>query len=68
MTTIKDVTLSNGKRRLTLELDPGEQLIRLRPNAFYRLAYPCDEVLPTYVLDSIHRVHWCPIEQKWIDA
>lgn len=68
MTTIKDVALKNGRRRLTLELEPGEMLIRLRPNAHYRLAYPHDDVMPTHVLDSIQRVYWCSIEQKWIDA
>lgn len=68
MTTLKDVTMKNGRRRVTIELAPGEQLIRLRPDSFYRLAYPCDEVLPTHVLDSIRRVYWCPVEQNWIDA
>lgn len=68
MSNIKDVTLKNGLRRVTTDLAHGEMLIRLRPDSFYRLAYPHDEVLPTHVLDSLQRVYWCSIEQKWVDA
>jgi hypothetical protein len=55
-----------GKRRITVELDEGEEIIAVRPNAFYKLGYPFEEVVPSHVLDGAQQVTWCCIGQEWV--
>lgn len=55
-----------GKRRITVELDEGEELIVVRPDAFYKLGYPVEEVVPSHVLQGTYQVTWCCVSQEWV--
>lgn len=70
MTTLKHIAeriLFNGRRRVTVELAPGERLVAISDDAFYRLGEPMDEVLQGHIIAGAQRVAWCPVEQKWTE-
>ena len=55
-----------GKRIVTVELDHGETLAAFRPNQFYKLGDPLNDVVyGSAILDSWPAV-WDQIEQRWI--
>jgi len=66
MKIIKDemATLKRG-RLVTIELEPGEDLINIRDDAYYRLGGQVDEIMCGHVLTELERVYWCSISQKW---
>lgn len=66
MKVIKETEV-RGKRRITVELDKGEELTALRGEGHYRLGYPHDEVIAAHVITDAVPVVWCSFEQKWID-
>ena len=57
-----------GKRRVTVDLDEGEQLVPIKPNRHYRLGYPIDDVVPSHVMQDITMVFWDCVGQKWEDV
>ena len=67
MITINHQTMKKtGKRRITVELDKDEELISVRPDAFYKLGYPTEDVVPSHVLENAHQVTWCCVGQEWV--
>jgi len=67
MITINHQTMKKtGKRRITVELDKGEALIAVRPDSFYKLGYPVEDVVPSHVLENAHQVTWCCVGQEWV--
>lgn len=55
----------DGKRKVVVELSPGEKLVSVRENAHYRLGQPMDDVVSGRILSDMVVVHWCSIGQKW---
>lgn len=75
MNIVKKTARPDGSVRMIIELKDGEslrvapkgrKLIEIDEDAYYRLGEPMDEVMPGNVLADAKRVHWCPIEQRWI--
>lgn len=58
--------LVKGKRRVTVELEDGEQLMGVHENEHYSLGEPLDdEIVRGHMLLDGERVYWCVGEQKW---
>ncbi len=66
MKTVKDFVMTNGVRRVTVDLAPGEQLMSVLPDTHYRMGYPLEDVVPSHVVCDSVPVHWCCLEQKWV--
>ena len=75
MKITRNKELPNGRRRLTVELEPGESIHLakpgqsfkiLNPDRFYRLGEPMDDVMQGHILADADEVTWCSIEQKWV--
>ena len=67
MKKIKDQVMKNGKRRVTVELDPSETLmLALREGAHYKLGYPVEDVVAVHVLSESVQVMWCSASQEWV--
>jgi hypothetical protein len=66
MKIIKDepATLKR-RRRITVELEPGETLINVREGHYYRLGGQVEDVVQSHVLLESRGVYWCSITQKW---
>lgn len=64
-TLSESVARTNGKRRVVVELEPGEKLISVRDDAFYRLGNPLDDVIAGHILSDATRAQWCSVTQKW---
>jgi hypothetical protein len=68
MKTIKQTTLKSGVTRLTIEVQPGEKIISVRPGSHYELGYPHNDVVPAHVIEDTAEVCWCSLTQKWEKA
>lgn len=66
MKLIKETKHDDGSRRITLELAPGEQYAVLKPDEFYQLGHPIDDVVQSHILAGARRVTWCPVGQEWV--
>lgn len=64
MKTISEKTTAAGKRRVIVELAPGEKLIAVRDSEHYRLGQPLDDVIAGYILADATRAVWCSVGQK----
>lgn len=71
MKVIKDTPISDRKgragRRVTVELDAGDKLIAISPDAMYRLGYPHEDVVSGHTLADAVLTTWCSLEQKWVE-
>lgn len=56
-----------GKRRITVEVEDGEQLLSIKPNSFYKLGGQLDDIVASHVIEEMCEVSWCSIEQKWVE-
>ncbi len=66
MKILKDETATTArKRRIVVELDPGEQLIAIDPDTHYQLTDPHDDIIPGHVFLGMRPAVWCSLEQKW---
>lgn len=66
MKIITDSVKKNGKRRITVELDPSEKLIAICPDSFYKLGYPFQETVQSHIIEDAEQVTWCPLGQEWV--
>lgn len=66
MKTISQKTV-HGKRRITVEVEDGEQLLSIKPNSFYKLGGQLDDIVASHVIEEMGEVSWCSIEQKWVE-
>ena len=66
MKEISCKTLKTGKLRVTVDLDPGEKLITVRDDCFYKLGYPFEEVVQSHIIQGAYQVTWCPLGQQWV--
>jgi hypothetical protein len=53
------------KRRVLVELDPGEKLIAVHDNRFYQLGHPICDVLAGHIVSASEQVQWCSVSQEW---
>ena len=69
MKVIKDevATLKRG-RRVTVELAPGEMLVNVKEDRYYRLGGQVDDIIQGHVLIEMRGVYWCSITQEWREA
>lgn len=61
---VEIATLKRG-RRMTIELAPGETILIIRQENFYRLGGEVNDVVAGHVLAETRSVYWCSITQKW---
>jgi hypothetical protein len=63
-------TLKDGRRHVLIELGPTEAMPKppLNEDAFYRLGYPCDDIVQGHHIKSPTRVYWDPFDQAWREA
>lgn len=66
MKEISCKTLKSGKLRMTVDIDPGEQLLALKEDEHYRIGYPIEDVMRGHILLESQHVTWCSLEQKWL--
>ena len=67
MKTIKDEPATHKRgRRVTVELQPGEQLMAFRDGDYYKLGGQVDEVMKGHVITESYQVMWCSIGQEWV--
>jgi hypothetical protein len=62
---IKATTMSNGKRRMIIEVSADSKVLELHEDRHYELGGPMDDVIVGHILANATEVHWCSIEQKW---
>lgn len=56
----------SGKRIVTVEIENGEVLMSFKPNQFYKLGDPLNDVVyGSAIIDSC-RTEWDQLEQRWI--
>jgi hypothetical protein len=67
MKIISEKKTTKGARRMIVELLPDEALIAVREGAFYRLAYPVDDVVASHVVAEAVEVAWCSVSQAWVE-
>ena len=67
MKIIKE-SMKKGKYLALVELEPGEMLMGVHPDLYYKLGYPSEDIITGEILGESVNVHWCSIEQKWIDG
>lgn len=59
--------LKDGKRKLTVTLDEGENILPIRNNMHYKLAEQLNDVIHADYLLGAVPVIWCSLEQKWVE-
>jgi len=65
MKILKETKTKDGKRRLTVELDEGEQIRAIKENSFYKLDEPLEYIFDSEVLLTANQVEWCNYSQDW---
>lgn len=58
--------LPNGRMRVTVELAPGEKLLKVREGAHYQLAQPVGDVVGAHIIADAEEVTWCSAAQAWV--
>ena len=67
MKVVKDqMTTLKRRRRVTVELDHGEELMSFRDNQFYKLGGQVEDVVAGHVITAAERVTWCSVSQEWV--
>lgn len=66
MKILKQTTLKNGKVKLTVEVDPNENVVAVDALGYYISGYPLEEVVYGSTILALKRVTWCEVEQRWI--
>lgn len=63
----QDRTLKNGRRLVTVELAPNEQMAwrAFDPKGFYRLAHGLGDVIQGNHIVDADRVYWDSVDQEW---
>jgi hypothetical protein len=67
MKVIKDEPATLKRlRRVTVELHHhDEMLMSFRPESFYKLGYPVEDVIYGDIIINSEMVDWCSIGQRW---
>lgn len=67
MKIVKEREFDDGCRRVTVDLEPGMELIAVSKDRMYKLGMPCDDqIMPGEVLTEAQETCWCAVEQKWV--
>jgi hypothetical protein len=54
------------KRMVTVALDhEDEVLMSFRPDCYYKLGEPIQDVVQGHTVIGTWRTYWCPIAQEW---
>lgn len=64
---IISTTDRHGKRRVTVELEAGEELLAVKSGSHYRLGHPVEDVVTGNIISECTPVMWCVVTQKWVD-
>jgi hypothetical protein len=52
-------------KRLVVELQPGEKLVAIYPDSFYKMGEPHDDIVRGDHIIDADQVSWCVVEQRW---
>jgi hypothetical protein len=66
MKKISEKTMPSRKRRVTVELEEGEEMLVIRKDTYYRLGDPLGDVVAAHVLKDAVQVYWSPLQQEWV--
>jgi hypothetical protein len=67
MKQVSEKDIGGGKRRVVVDLNPGERLLAVHPDAHYMLGDPVGDVIAGHILESTQPVAWCSVSQKWVE-
>lgn len=56
----------SGKRIVTVEIENGEVLMSFKPNQFYKLGDPLNDVVYGSAIIDSWRAEWDQVGQEWI--
>lgn len=66
MKVIKDeLATLKRHRRVTVELQQGEELLSIKDGCYYRLGGQVEDIVQAHVLAGADHVYWCSISQRW---
>lgn len=70
MRIITERVLKDGRRQLLIELGKNEPnpVPPLKVDQFYKLGYPCDEIVGGHILTEAIPVSWCSASQSWVSS
>jgi hypothetical protein len=69
MKTIMDRPAKDGKRRrVVVELEPGEKLMAVSESDFYSLGGQVEDIVRGHVITEAKPVAWCSVAQEWVPA
>ena len=66
MKIIRERINKKGLREVVVELDKGEHIQAINPDAFYKTGYPVEDVVQGHVILDSKGVMWCPLGQEWV--
>lgn len=59
-------TLKSGKRQVLVELQhDDEKLMSFRPEQYYKMGEPTEDIVQGYTILCASRTYWCAIAQEW---
>jgi hypothetical protein len=67
MKILKDVpATAKKKRRITVELQHDDEvLMSFRPNQYYKMGEPTEDIVQGYAIIGAWPTDWCSIAQEW---
>ena len=68
MKVISDRPTKEGGRRVTVSLAPGEKLVAIKEESYYRMGGPMDDVVQGHYITGATGVCWCSLSQEWVPA
>lgn len=60
-------TKNPSLRTASVTLRPGERLLIVKENGFYKLGGQLEDVVQGHVLTEARPSRWCSISQSWIE-
>lgn len=66
MRITKEKINRQGKREVTVVLEPEDKLMCFRDDRYFRLGGQVEDVVAGHVITESDHVVWCSIEQRWV--
>lgn len=68
MKVISESPTKEGGRRVTVNLAPGEKLVAIKEESYYRMGDQMDDVVQGHYITRAAGVCWCSLSQQWVPA
>ena len=68
MKVISDRPTKEGGRRVTVSLAPGEKLVAVKEESYYRMGGQVDDIVQGHCITESRGVYWCSVAQEWVPA